>query len=327
MNTMVPPVPLEEVACPLCGGADNTLEYTAEDSKYGLPGKFGIVRCRVCGLVYTSPRPSPADMGAFYPSGYLPHQPPSDSAPKRWLRAFRKQVFGGPKSHLTAFLGFVHNSLSFRSYLHKEADSPKVLDIGCGSGEYLATWRALGWQIEGVEMNSEVAASVRARLGIAVHGANVEALDLPEANFDLITMCHSLEHTFSPRLVLGRVHRWLKPGGRVLVMVPNYDSFDRWMFGGRWLALEPPRHLVHFDRRSVTALLEAEGFRIETAGASQPDMTIRNLLPALVRTKAGTSTDAYKAFCAMLFAPVALLGKSSALWVVARKEASDGQAR
>lgn len=318
MNTMVSPVPLEEAACALCGANEKTLEYMVEDWKYGVPGLFKIVRCSTCGFVYTSPRPSRANLGAFYPPAYAPHAQAADSLPKKVLRAARKRVFGAPKSRATAMLGFLHNSLSFRSYIHKESESPRVLDIGCGIGEYLATWQALGWQGEGVEINPDVAATVRSRLGIDVHAANVEELELPEAQFDLITMCHSLEHTHSPRLVLAHVRRWLKPSGRVLVMVPNYDSLDRRLFGKRWLALEPPRHLLHFDKRTLVRLFETEGFCVEQVGASQPDTTIRNLIAALRGPQAGV-TDAEKALCSILLAPVALLGKSSALWLEARK--------
>ena len=100
-----------------------------------------------------------------------------------------------------------------------------------------------------MEANEAAAALARARLSVDIHASAVEELQLPEEKFDLITMSHCLEHTYSPGRVLGQVHRWLKPNGRLLVMVPNYDAMDRRLFGERWLGFEVPRHLYHFDER------------------------------------------------------------------------------
>jgi SAM-dependent methyltransferase len=197
MNTMVSPIPLEEAACALCGSNDKTLEYTVEDWRYGLPGNFGVVRCRRCGLVYTSPRPTPAAIGVFYPSTYLPHTSLPANPTRPLLHALRQLVFGGRKSVAAALLGFIHNSVTFRGLVWRESFSPRVLDIGCGVGEYLGVWQALGWDIEGVEANEAAAALASSRLSVNIHVSNVEDLQLPEERFDLITMSHCLEHTYS----------------------------------------------------------------------------------------------------------------------------------
>ena len=145
MNTMVSPVPLEDADCALCGSSEKTLEYTVEDWRYCLPGRFGVVRCTRCGLVYTSPRPTPEAIGQFYPSTYLPHAIPTASH-RPLLHTLRQLVFGGRKSVATGLLGFIHNSVTFRGLVWKESASPRVLDIGCGVGEYLGVWQALGWE-------------------------------------------------------------------------------------------------------------------------------------------------------------------------------------
>jgi SAM-dependent methyltransferase len=321
MNTMVSPIPLEEAACALCGSNDKTLEYTVEDWRYGLPGNFGVVRCRRCGLVYTSPRPTPAAIGVFYPSTYLPHTSLPANPTRPLLHALRQLVFGGRKSVAAALLGFIHNSVTFRGLVWRESFSPRVLDIGCGVGEYLGVWQALGWDIEGVEANEAAAALASSRLSVNIHVSNVEDLQLPEERFDLITMSHCLEHTYSPGHVLERVHRWLKPDGRLLVMVPNYDAIDRRLFGERWLGFEVPRHLFHFDERSIRRLLEQQRYRVQTIGASaQPDVFIRNVLCLMDdRAKARRPSTVEKALGAAVLAPLALLKKSTSLWVEARK--------
>lgn len=326
MNSMISTVPLEEATCALCGCGESTREYTVGDWRYGRPEKFGVVRCRSCGLVYTSPRPTPAAIGAFYPAGYLPHTPPNQSSARRLLRALRRQIFSGRKSAATALLGLVHNSVTFRGLVWKESPSPRVLDVGCGVGEYLGVWQALGWDIEGVEVNEAAAALARSELSAEIHVANVEDLQLPGESFDLITMSHCLEHTYSPGHVLQQIHGWLKPNGRLLLMVPNYDSLDRRLFGERWLGFEVPRHLYHFDQRSIRRLLEQHGYVVLAIGASaQPDVVIRNLL-CLIDEKATSrrSSVVEKALWATALVPLALLKKSTSLWVEARKLPAGG---
>jgi SAM-dependent methyltransferase len=325
MNTMVSRVPLEEANCALCGANERTLEYTVEDWRYGLPGKFGVVRCARCGLVYTSPRPTPAAIGQFYPATYLPHAVPTASE-RPLLHTLRQLVFGGRKSAATGMLGFIHNSVTFRGLVWKESSSPRVLDIGCGVGEYLGVWRALGWEPEGVEANEAAAALARTRLSVDIHASAVEDLQLPEEKFDLITMSHCLEHTYSPGRVLGQAYRWLKPNGRLLVMVPNYDAIDRRLFGERWLGFEVPRHLFHFDERSIRRLLEQQSYRVQRIGASaQPDVVIRNLLCLIdERAKARRPSTVEKALGAAVLAPLALLKRSTSLWVEARKLPAEG---
>lgn len=321
INTMVSSVPLEEAACAICGSNERTVEYTVEDWRYGLPGEFGVVRCRRCGLVYTNPRPTPAVIGQFYPSTYLPHSILPANSTRPLLHALRQLVFRRRKSVVTALLGFIHNSVTFRGLVWKESSSPRVLDIGCGVGEYLGVWQALGWDIEGVEANEAAAALARSRLAVDIHASAVEDLHLPEEKFDLVTMSHCLEHTYSPGHVLEMVYRWLKPNGRLLVMVPNYDAFDRRLFGDRWLGFEVPRHLFHFDGRSIRRLLEQQRYHVETIGASaQPDVVIRNVLCIMdERAKARRPSTVEKALGAAVLAPLALLKRSTSLWVEARK--------
>ena len=81
-------------------------------------------------------------------------------------------------------------------------------------------------------------------------------------SFDAVVMSHSLEHVSEPRADLARVRRLLRPGGLLLISVPNFASWQREMFGSEWFALDLPRHRTHFTPRSLAHALRGEGFEL-----------------------------------------------------------------
>jgi SAM-dependent methyltransferase len=99
--------------------------------------------------------------------------------------------------------------------------------------------------------------------GRATAGSAIErrALgDHTDADLDAVVMWHVLEHLDDPRAALRRVHGWLRPGGLLLVGVPNLDSWQRALAGERWLHYDVPRHRMHFTPAGLGALLRAAGF-------------------------------------------------------------------
>jgi 2-polyprenyl-3-methyl-5-hydroxy-6-metoxy-1,4-benzoquinol methylase len=140
----------------------------------------------------------------------------------------------------------------------------RLLDIGCATGEYLAYLRGLGWETRGIEFDPDAAAQARDSLRLDVITGTAESAlpELPSDYFDVVTMWHVLEHLNDPHAVLTEVRRVLKPGGELLIEVPNYQSAWSTLLRGDWFPLEYPYHQHHFTPRTLRRLLNETGFQV-----------------------------------------------------------------
>jgi len=261
---------METVACcELCGGTDFSTLLTAKDRLHGIEGEFHVVKCEDCGLVFVNPRPDQEEIKRFYPSEYGPHaQRPGPSHAHR-LSPLRRRIYSlfydyPPRDgrnrvvSRTLFLPFKwvagRNVIPFRG-------SGKILDIGAGSGSFLASMKALGWDPYGVDISSEAVERARS-LGLTMFHGEVGDVPFPEAFFDVITLRAVLEHVHHPVNSLREVYRILKAQGVVYIVVPNIASLNFRIFGRFWYALEAPRHLYAYSPRVMRRLAKKAGFKI-----------------------------------------------------------------
>lgn len=243
-------VELEEVGCPLCPSAPHHLLLVGRDRLMDLPGTFPVVQCRECGLARTSPRPTQSTIGYYYPADYGPYREtavePTSSGQGLRARALR----------------LVKCALDTRATSIPPMPPGRMLEIGCASGSYLCKMASEGWQVEGIEFSAEAAAAARA-LGLPVETGAIETIDRPDASFDLIVGWMVLEHLHDPVGSLRKLARWIRPGGRLALSVPNGGAAECRIFKDRWYALQLPTHLFHFDPPSLTAVLKAGGWKVE----------------------------------------------------------------
>ena len=246
-----PGVAWEECGCPLCGSDKSSMVLEAPDPiAEGGPGLwFAVVRCRQCRLTYTNPRPSADSIGQFYPADYRPHRLSKRGAGSRAPRHFWSLVFGRPCNPRRGTLPW--------------NGTGRLLDFGCGGGGFLKRMADLGWQVTGVDSAANAVRRIRRDYEIPALLGSLPHPELSPASFDVVTMWHSLEHVHRPLAVLREARRLLIPGGRLIVAVPNLESLPYHLFGRSWFGLDLPRHLTHFTPRTLTAMLEAAGFRVE----------------------------------------------------------------
>jgi SAM-dependent methyltransferase len=246
------------VSCTLCGATDGRKLFRTPERRFDMGGAFALVRCAGCGLVRTEPQPN--DLGSFYPSGYYSFVPPTSPgglASARLRRQYGLPVDGSPARRVLAGVGISRLSPGL-----PPGPPGRLLDVGCGSGDMMAGLSDVGWQCTGVEVSEEAVGAAR-MAGLDVRLGDLHAADFGDASFDVVRFWHALEHVRSPRAELTEARRVLRSGGLVLIGVPNFGSLLSRVAREQWFYLDVPRHLWHFERRTLERLLTETGFRVE----------------------------------------------------------------
>jgi SAM-dependent methyltransferase len=212
------------------------------------PERLG--RCAKCGLRWLLEPPAGDELSALYASGFY------EPAIAR----------GGPLIRLVHHL---NNAIRLREL--RGIAPGRLLDVGCGKGWFLAAARDAGWKVVGVEFAPTSAATAHLTHGVDVVPGDFLKVPL-DGEFDVITMWHVLEHLSDPVAAMARAAELLRPGGRLLVSVPNIDSLQARLGGELWFHLDLPRHLFHFGPRSLSALAERAGLRVARIGHFYPEM-------------------------------------------------------
>ncbi|MBX3203330.1 MAG: class I SAM-dependent methyltransferase [Labilithrix sp.] len=229
------PAPKSAEACPTCGVTEWTALFESRS--------FTIGRCTRCGLVRTL---GVSDDG-------VTSYPAFDQRETVLVRAMRFAVAQLLRERARLVERFVPGT-------SPSGARHRLLDVGCGSGAFARLMSRRGFDAVGVEPFS---------LGRPVDEPNLRLVRAPLERvrgdlgaFDVITMWHVLEHLGSPRPTLESLGEHLRPGGVVVISVPNFESWQSQLFKGGWFHLDPPRHVTHFDRATLTSLIDEAGFEI-----------------------------------------------------------------
>ena len=251
--------------CDLCGSWEVRALWQVTDKKFGGPGRFTYWRCAGCGLVALHPRPGEEDLAEYYPDHVTPVEPPGRFR-QRLKRMVAEDWYGYGADRPTV-IGLLRKAATFplRRLLGQvptKRQDGRVLDIGCGSGGYLAFLASLGWMCHGVEPGPNSRGYAQRALGLAVHPGPLKACRFPDQRFDVVTMWHVIEHLADPLETLREIHRVLKRDGIVLLRTPNVESWEARVFQGCWYGVDAPRHVYLFSLQTLGAFLAKAGFVI-----------------------------------------------------------------
>ena len=247
---------MEQVDCNNCGSAGQETLYEFD---LGLSEPAKLVRCTDCGLIYLSPRPGPGEIGDFYPKNYQENM---------------LELIARAKKSPAMRLGF---DMIRRRRTPKLISSGRLLDVGCSNGAYLAALRERGWEVEGVEMDEHAASYAANERGLKVTRGDAESAlrTLDSDRFSVVTMWHLLEHLFDPLEALKQVRRVLKPGGVLMLEVPDISAPPAAWFKKNWFPLDIPRHLYHFSPETLREMLAKAGLKlVEVKGIPSPEAIV-----------------------------------------------------
>lgn len=231
-------------SCPSCGNTSVDLFLESEDY-FLTKEKFSVFLCHNCGLKYTNPRPAKEELPDYYESEeYFSHDTGNTSV---FASAYK-----------------IARRIALRrktSLVKNHTAGNKILDIGCGTGEFLKVCKKEGFDVTGIEPNEKAATFAKEVNQIPVFSE--EHLEkLPANSFDVITLWHVLEHVPDLNERMRTVKRLLKEMGTIIIAVPNASSPDALHYGKFWAAYDLPRHLYHFNPESFDHLARRHEFRI-----------------------------------------------------------------
>jgi 2-polyprenyl-3-methyl-5-hydroxy-6-metoxy-1,4-benzoquinol methylase len=272
--------------CPACGGTSRDLLCAdLTDRTYrSAPGRWSLYRCGDCSCAYLDPRPDEATSPLAYRTYYDGAAPPRQQGPARGWRRFRRALRNGYLSskygyRLTPSSGVGRLAVPLLPRYRELADEhvrhlrlpaghPRLLDVGCGEGEFLAEMQSLGWSVEGLDPSADAVAVARAR-GVRASKATLSEARLESGSFDAITFRLVFEHLRDPVTVLAECRRALKARGVLWIATPSLDSEAHRAFGRDWIGLEPPRHAVVYTASALARLLASTGFEVVSVRPSR----------------------------------------------------------
>lgn len=242
---------MTKTKCPVCHSVEIARFSKAFDRLQIERGKdYEVHQCRSCLFGWTVPEADESRLSELYPPTYL-----GDT--ERVVEEYLSGRLSGTSSW--------RMEVEKVQLVERFCGGGKILDVGCGEGKFLWALDGERWERHGVELNAAIVETVGPRVpGVSITIGSLDAGQLPLASFDVITFWHVLEHIPRPAAALQRVFELLKPGGTVVISLPNIASHQARWFRSNWYAFsDVPRHLHHFSPGSLRLLLEAAGLEFQ----------------------------------------------------------------
>jgi 2-polyprenyl-3-methyl-5-hydroxy-6-metoxy-1,4-benzoquinol methylase len=209
--------------------------------------EFQLVFDEVLKMYKTEPQPSLDKLPSYYESeDYISH---TDTQ-----RNLFEKIYHWVRSYMLSKKMVIVSQ-------HTKNEGKKVLDIGCGTGDFLAMAQKYKWEVVGVEPDDQARKIATEKTTTKIH-ANDWLAEVPDHSFDAITMWHVLEHVPNLEEQIAILKRIIKPNGTIFIAVPNFNSHDASHYKEFWAAYDVPRHLWHFSQNAIKALFQKENLKV-----------------------------------------------------------------
>jgi 2-polyprenyl-3-methyl-5-hydroxy-6-metoxy-1,4-benzoquinol methylase len=240
-------MPLETLKnCPVCDHTSFNNYLNVEDHTVS-HREFTIQQCNTCNLLFTNPRPDTDSIGQYYESKeYISHHDEGTSLMSRVYTSVRDYTIGQKVKLINSF----------------PSTNRTILDIGCGTGNFIQACKKDGWSISATEPDMEARNAASKKVGDTLF-ESIFREELNGKTFDVITMWHVLEHVHLLSETITWLAEHLNPNGKIIIAVPNPQSYDAQQYGKYWAAYDVPRHLYHFTRDVMKTLLAKQNLAVE----------------------------------------------------------------
>jgi SAM-dependent methyltransferase len=231
--------------CPVCNSTIFSKDLICKDHTVSKE-MFQIVSCNSCGFKFTNPRPENTILGNYYKSeDYISHSNTKKDIISKLYHAVRNYTLQKKIKLLDQYVS-----------------RGTLLDYGCGTGMFLKACQDKDWKSFGMEPDPG-ARKIAGEMGLNVSGDKTELANKTlGTKFSAITLWHVLEHVTDLDETLSFFRDKLGTGGVLLIAVPNYTSFDAKLYKENWAAYDVPRHLYHFEIKTISQLLKRFDFKL-----------------------------------------------------------------
>lgn len=231
--------------CPNCNNLKTEYFFETKNthgSKELSKEKFVILKCSLCGSIF--PRidlENQTLLKSFYPHNY-----------------YKKNNF--PTSFINQIYKIIYLSW-LRFLVNRFLRGEKILDFGCGQGEFLASFPKR-IQKYGIELNDDTILYIRKNFPEISISQDLTSLESNKHKFDVITLWHVLEHIKNPKYIVLKLTKLLKKGGHLIISTPNTDSFGMQITKSNWFHIDTPRHLIIFNTQNLTEIIRKAKLKI-----------------------------------------------------------------
>ncbi len=231
--------------CPNCRSED-VKKYLSTKDYFLTQDVFEINECLNCEVLFTHPIPEPEVLySKYYKSeNYLSHNKKSSDLFSAAYRVVQK-------INIRMKLNLVEKA--------NKSSKKKILEIGAGTGDFLAACQRRGWNCFGVEPSAQASVVAQEFNKLKLHSSISE---VGERNFSVIALWHVLEHIPDLSDTILKLNNLLTDNGKLIIAVPNHNSFDAKHYNQYWAGYDVPRHLYHFSKKSLPLIMEEKGFQL-----------------------------------------------------------------
>jgi len=231
--------------CPICSHGDFAEHIKCVDHNVS-KDEFKIDYCLGCGFKFTNPRPSEESIHKYYQSkDYISHTSSKKGLFNKIYHVVRNYQFYKKKKLISR----INNK-----------ENISLLDIGCGTGDFIAYCKENNWSCGGVETD-EKARDFATKINNCNVYINIDEALKEGRKYDFITMWHVLEHVYDLSNYMDKIKRLLKDGGVLILGLPNCNSYDAEKFKSSWFAYDLPIHVSHFNKKDIVKLIKKHKFK------------------------------------------------------------------